>query len=59
MGIDEERTWTGHGFVEVKEGSVIEFTMIRVPTTGKYSIVIRYDKKVLVLLFNILMGVLR
>ncbi|XP_002168125.3 laminin subunit beta-1 isoform X1 [Hydra vulgaris] len=38
-------TWTGEGGVGVKEGSVIEFSTVRVPSTGSYKIYIRYDAK--------------
>lgn len=43
VGKDEDVNWTGDGFVKVSRGSVIDFTRARVPETGHYNIIMRYD----------------
>lgn len=39
----EGSTFTGQGYLQVQEGSLIDFTMIRVPYSGRYNFVMRYD----------------
>lgn len=43
-----EKYWTGDGFVRVKDGSKFEFTMVRVPQSGNYDMLIRYNVEVIV-----------
>ena len=40
---DSAKTFTGDGFVRVGKGSEIQFPMVRVPSSGDYQIVIRYE----------------
>uniref|UniRef100_A0AC35F6W6 Laminin subunit beta-1 n=1 Tax=Panagrolaimus sp. PS1159 TaxID=55785 RepID=A0AC35F6W6_9BILA len=42
-GALETRTWTGEGFVRVKEGSNISFIVDNIPKSGLYNLVIRYE----------------
>ena len=50
----KDKTWTGDGYVRVKNGSKFEFTMVRVPHSGNYDVVIRY--KVEVSVFKTVIG---
>ena len=43
VGQGMDKTWTGDGYLKVKRGSVIDFTELRVPQTGDYNLVLRYD----------------
>ena len=43
---NKDKTWTGDGYVRVKDGSIFEFTMVRVPNSGNYDVVIRYKVEV-------------
>ncbi|XP_065066667.1 laminin subunit beta-1-like [Rhopilema esculentum] len=38
-----KKIWTGDGYVLVKENSVFDFTMVRVPHSGNYDMVIRFQ----------------
>ena len=42
----KDKTWTGDGYVRVKDGSKFEFTMVRVPHSGNYDVVMRYKVEV-------------
>ena len=41
-----KKIWTGDGYVLVKENSVFDFTMVRVPHSGNYDMVIRFQPQV-------------
>ena len=43
---NKKSPWTGDGYARVKEGNKLEFTMVRVPHSGNYDVIIRYKPKV-------------
>ena len=42
----EDVSWTGDGFVEIKDKATLEYAVTNVPYTGEYNILVRYEPKV-------------
>eukprot|EP00794_Sanderia_malayensis_P006149 gene6149-6855_t len=42
---NKKPSWTGDGHARVRQGSKFEFTMVRVPHSGKYDIIVRYKNE--------------
>lgn len=41
----EDVSWTGDGFVEIKDKATLEYAVTNVPYTGEYNILVRYEPK--------------